>query len=206
MMKIKGSGNSEERQAPEREQFHQSQFPSPSPTTPSRRAACTVASCPAPLALSHQIVSPSPLCVSLLYSASSLSPLLFLKPQPLPMSGPRTSKQCGQTPHPLHVPLPLPRPLPYPLRLSMSAPRTRKHILPTRRILLLAPRRGEAPLLWSQPSLHSSRSALAERQRRMRMGRGGRSNNARRPPATTATVTTATTTTTTTIALFLSRP
>ena len=124
MMKIKGSGNSEERQAPEREQFRQSQFPSPSPTTPSRRAACTVASGPAPLALSHQIVSPSPLCVSLLYSASSLSPLLFLKPQPLPMSGPRTSKQCGQTPHPLHVPLPLPRPLPYPLRLSMSAPRT----------------------------------------------------------------------------------
>ena len=46
--------------------------------SPSRRAACTIASCPAPLALSHQIVSPSPLCASLLYSASSLSLFLFL--------------------------------------------------------------------------------------------------------------------------------
>ena len=85
------------------------------------------------------------------------------------MPSPRTSKQCDKTPHPLHLPLPLPRPLRYPLRLPMSVPRTRKHILPTRRILLLTPRRGEAPLLWSRPSLHSSHSALAERQKMMRM-------------------------------------
>ena len=66
-----------------------------------------------------------------------------------------------------------PSSLPIPLSFPISAPLTP--------ILCLTPRRGEAPLLWSRPSLHSSHSALAERQWRMRMGMGGRSNNARRP-------------------------
>ena len=57
-----------------------------------------------------------------------------------------------------------PSSLPIPLSFPISAPLTP--------ILFLAPRRGEAPLLWSRPSLHSSHSALAERQKGMGMRRG----------------------------------
>ena len=60
-----------------------------------------------------------------------------------------------------------------------SAPRKCRAPRPPTPTPHLAPQRGEAPLLRSQPSLHSSHSALAERQREMEM-RMSVENNARK--------------------------
>ena len=58
---------------------------------------------------------------------------------------------------------------PIPIQFRKSAPRKCGTPRPPTPTPHLAPRRGEAPLLRSQPSLHSSHSALAERQKEIEM-------------------------------------